>query len=91
MIHGESDSYISPEIAQGLFDRGKKFKELWLVSDAKHNRCRETDPEGYATRVVQLPRAVCASPSVAARAGGTRDRLCRPRYGRIVRFCRYIS
>ena len=52
MIHGGSDSYISPEIAQGLFDRGKKYKELWLVSDAKHNRCRETDPVGYAERVV---------------------------------------
>ncbi len=54
MIHGGSDSYISPEIAQGLFDRGKQYKELWLVSDAKHNRCRETDPAGYATRVVRF-------------------------------------
>jgi pimeloyl-ACP methyl ester carboxylesterase len=51
MIHGESDSYISPEIAQVLFDRGKEFKELWLVKDAKHNRCRETDPAGYAMRI----------------------------------------
>ena len=46
MIHGEADSYISPEIAQVLYDRGKEYKELWLVKDAKHNRCRETDPQG---------------------------------------------
>ena len=44
MIHGERDTYISPEIARGLFDRGKDPKELWLVPDAKHNRCRETRP-----------------------------------------------
>ena len=54
MIHGGADSYISPEIAQGLFNRGKKYKELWLVGDAKHNRCRETDAAGYAERVVRF-------------------------------------
>jgi uncharacterized protein len=54
MIHGESDSYISPEVAQGLYERGKKHKELWLVKDAKHNRCRETDPDGYMARVVSF-------------------------------------
>ena len=51
MIHGESDSYISPQIARALYDRGKKYKELWLVKEAKHNRCRETDPAGYRERI----------------------------------------
>jgi uncharacterized protein len=69
MIHGGSDSYISPEIAQGLFDRGKKYKELWLVADAKHNRCRETDPAGYAEKVVRfLERFAPRRPWVAGAA-----------------------
>ncbi len=42
MIHGQRDTYIGPEIAQDLFDHGKDPKELWLVPNAKHNRCRET-------------------------------------------------
>jgi uncharacterized protein len=54
MIHGERDSYISADIARQLFRRGKKFKELWLVPEAKHNRCRETDPEGYAARLLSF-------------------------------------
>jgi uncharacterized protein len=51
MIHGQRDTYIGPEIAQELFDRGAEPKELWLVPDAKHNRCRETAPDAYATRL----------------------------------------
>ena len=44
MIHGQRDTYIGPEIARELFDHGQDPKELWLVPDAKHNRCRETAP-----------------------------------------------
>src|SRR5262249_15284537 len=51
MIHGQRDTYIGPEIAQKLFEYARKPKELWLVPDAKHNRCRETDPEAYAARI----------------------------------------
>ena len=54
MIHGEKDSYIGPEIAQNLFRRGKSYKELWLVPDAKHNGCREADPEGYMARTLSF-------------------------------------
>jgi uncharacterized protein len=50
MIHGAKDSYIGPQIAENLFRRGKAFKELWLVEGAKHNGCREADPEGYIAR-----------------------------------------
>ncbi len=79
MIHGGSDSYISPEIARGLFDRGKKYKELWLVSDAKHNRCRETDPEGYAARVVSfLERFAPRRPWLAEPAATPRSSLSAP-------------
>jgi pimeloyl-ACP methyl ester carboxylesterase len=52
MIHGELDTYIGPEIAQALFACGKDPKELWLVKDAKHNRCRESDPNAYSARLL---------------------------------------
>jgi pimeloyl-ACP methyl ester carboxylesterase len=52
MIHGLRDTYIGPDIAQALFAHGKSPKQLWLVPDAKHNRCRETDPENYAARLL---------------------------------------
>ncbi len=51
MIHGERDAYIGPEIAQALFAEGGEPKELWLVKEAKHNRCRECQPEAYPIRM----------------------------------------
>jgi hypothetical protein len=71
MIHGEKDAYIGPEIAQALFDHGRDPKEMWLVPGAKHNRCRECQPETYAARVTRFlhqfgPRQ--AIESVAAEA-----------------------
>ena len=71
MIHGQRDTYIGPEIARALFNHGKSPKELWLVAEAKHNRCREADPDNYAARVVgfmeqfapRRPVAAAASPS----------------------------
>jgi pimeloyl-ACP methyl ester carboxylesterase len=50
MIHGQCDTYVSPEIVEELFERGNGPTELWLVPDAKHNRCREREPEAYAGR-----------------------------------------
>jgi uncharacterized protein len=51
MIHGEADTYISPQIAVRLFDKGGEPKELWLVEGAKHNRCLDRDREAYAERI----------------------------------------
>jgi uncharacterized protein len=51
MIHGAKDAYIGPEIAQRLWAEAGEPKELWIVPGAKHNRCREVDPVGYAGRV----------------------------------------
>jgi pimeloyl-ACP methyl ester carboxylesterase len=51
MIHGAKDAYIGPEIAQRLWDEAGQPKELWIVPGAKHNRCREVDPVGYAGRI----------------------------------------
>jgi pimeloyl-ACP methyl ester carboxylesterase len=52
MIHGERDAYIGPEIARALFDCGRGPKEFWLVPEAKHNRCREREPEAYSERLL---------------------------------------
>ncbi|MFI5459307.1 MAG: alpha/beta hydrolase [Isosphaerales bacterium] len=54
LIHGERDSFISPEIARGLFKCGKTPRELWLVPEARHNGCRECDPAAYAARLVDF-------------------------------------
>jgi pimeloyl-ACP methyl ester carboxylesterase len=54
MIHGERDTYIGPEIARALFDCGRGPKEFWLVPEAKHNRCREREPEAYAARILDF-------------------------------------
>ncbi len=54
MIHGERDAYIGPDIARALFQCGQEPKELWLVPEAKHNRCREREPEAYAARIMDF-------------------------------------
>jgi pimeloyl-ACP methyl ester carboxylesterase len=56
MIHGEKDAYIGPEIARRLFAEAGQPKDFWLVPGAKHNRCREVDPEGYRERVAAFVR-----------------------------------
>jgi len=63
MIHGGSDAYIWPEMAQSLFARARKPKELWLVEGAKHNQALHTAGEEYRRRVLtffrlHLPGAV---------------------------------
>ncbi len=54
LIHGERDSYISPDIARTLYECGENPRELWLVPDAKHNGCRESDPVRYAARILSF-------------------------------------
>jgi fermentation-respiration switch protein FrsA (DUF1100 family) len=51
LIHGQADTYISPQVALGLFDLAGEPKEAWLVTGAKHNRCLERDPGRYAGRI----------------------------------------
>src|SRR5262249_31867368 len=51
-IHGERDNYVTPDVARELFRYGNGPKEMWLVPDAKHNRCRERDPKAYAARIL---------------------------------------
>jgi pimeloyl-ACP methyl ester carboxylesterase len=54
LIHGERDAFISSEIARGLFKHGKNPRELWMVPEARHNACRESDPAAYDARLVDF-------------------------------------
>jgi pimeloyl-ACP methyl ester carboxylesterase len=54
LIHGGRDVYIGPEIARSLYEHARKPKEMWLVPEAKHNRCRECEPEAYAARITDF-------------------------------------
>jgi pimeloyl-ACP methyl ester carboxylesterase len=54
MIHGEDDAYISAVIARRFFDKAREPKQLWMVPSAKHNRCREIDPEAYRQHVIEF-------------------------------------
>lgn len=53
-IHGKRDAYIGTDIAEALFALAREPKDQWLVDDAKHNRCRETEPELYARRLADF-------------------------------------
>jgi pimeloyl-ACP methyl ester carboxylesterase len=66
MIHGQRDTYVTLDVARGLFECGNGPKELWLVPDAKHNRCRECDPAAYAARLVGFLERFAPRPPVAA-------------------------
>jgi pimeloyl-ACP methyl ester carboxylesterase len=54
LIHGERDAYIGPEIAREFFEFAREPKEMWIVPEAKHNRCRECAPEAYMARLVDF-------------------------------------
>ena len=56
MIHGEKDAYIGPEIARELFAHARDPKESWIVPGAKHNRCREVEPDAYRERITAFFR-----------------------------------
>jgi pimeloyl-ACP methyl ester carboxylesterase len=66
MIHGQRDAYVGPEVARGLFAAGNGPKELWEVPEAKHNRCRERDPEAYSARLLEFIRRFAPRPPVLA-------------------------
>lgn len=71
MIHGEKDAYIGPEIAQRLFAEAGEPKQLWLVPGAKHNRCREVEPEAYRERVLRFVSQYAPRRAEAAEAASS--------------------
>lgn len=55
LISGERDNYVRPEIAKSLHQQiGEEAAELWMVPNARHNGSRQTDQEGYDTRLTQF-------------------------------------
>lgn len=87
-IHGQRDAYIPQEIVEDLVERAGASApvELWIVPKAKHNRCREVDPDAYADRLARFflgaaPRltipAVDSFPAAADRDAPT-DRAALP-------------
>jgi len=54
MIHGGGDTYIKPEMAQGLFETTPEPKELWLVEGAKHNQAQQLAADDYRRRVLEF-------------------------------------
>lgn len=53
-IHGESDSYISINVARELFDTAREPKQMWSVPKAKHNRSQQMHPEEYRSRILEF-------------------------------------
>jgi pimeloyl-ACP methyl ester carboxylesterase len=52
MIHGGSDTYIKPDMAQKLFALARQPKELWLVEGARHNQALAIAGEEYHQRLL---------------------------------------
>jgi pimeloyl-ACP methyl ester carboxylesterase len=80
MIHGQRDAYIGPDIARGLFAHARDPKEMWLVPDAKHNRCRECHPEAYRARLVDFLRRYAPRCPVEAAPEPLATAASRPRF-----------
>lgn len=54
-IHGLSDTYIVPEMSQTLYEaKTQGVRALWLVPNAVHDNCLETDTTGYEETVTQF-------------------------------------
>jgi fermentation-respiration switch protein FrsA (DUF1100 family) len=55
MIHGESDTYITPAMAKQLFSfLASDRKSFWLVPRAKHNQAPLIAGEEYHQRLIEF-------------------------------------
>jgi len=66
MIHGAGDRYITPAMAQALFERARSPKEFWLVAKAKHNQALEIAGDEYRRRILAFFNTHLANENVAA-------------------------
>jgi pimeloyl-ACP methyl ester carboxylesterase len=77
LIHGELDKYIEPAIARTFFAHAGQPKESWIVPKAKHNRCRDLEPDIYRLRILDFfrryaPRRPTTAPDRAIEPPGDR-------------------
>ncbi|MDD5305081.1 MAG: alpha/beta fold hydrolase [Elusimicrobia bacterium] len=52
VIGGELDRLMTPEDVKKVFDAAREPKQLWMVPDAWHAKCREAAGMEYDTRVI---------------------------------------
>lgn len=60
LIHGKSDSFISPENSRRLYEAAQGVKELHLIEGAEHAQSIFTAPEEYRSIVSAFIRQVTA-------------------------------
>lgn len=65
ITHGEMDEIVPVRHAASLFQAADEPKELWLVPGAHHVGARDTDTDGYFTRIEQFFRTALRTESVA--------------------------
>jgi pimeloyl-ACP methyl ester carboxylesterase len=51
MVHGERDSYVTPDVAREFFSNAPPHAELWSVPDARHNECLRVAGDEYRDRI----------------------------------------
>src|ERR687885_342945 len=65
ITHGGLDEIVPVRHAHTLFKAAEEPKELWVVPDAHHVGARDTDPDGYFTRIERfLRQALSVDPVV---------------------------
>ena len=80
MIHGEKDAYIGPAIARRLFAEAQRAEgTAGSCPKAKHNRCRELQPEAYAERIAAFFRRFAPRGRSRPTSGPPRDAAPRRR------------
>ena len=60
LIHGEKDSFISPENSRRLYEAAQGVKELHIIEGAEHAQSILTAPEEYRSIVSRFLRQVTA-------------------------------
>jgi len=54
IISGERDDLMLPETVRLVFDEAKEPKELWIVPEAGHGKCRERAGAEYERRIIEF-------------------------------------
>ena len=54
VISGECDRLMTPGDVRRVFDAAREPKELWMVPEARHAKCRETAGAAYDARVTEF-------------------------------------
>jgi uncharacterized protein len=76
MIHGDSDTYVKPDLAEELFALAREPKELWVVEDARHNQAFHVANGEYKERVLTFfDKHLAVAPQILACGQRADERL----------------